>query len=228
MAKELIPYLEMCRREHAGLRRGMHFGLGGSYSVLLMSVQPRAPYQDRVAADGTMLIYEGHDEPRSMAVPHPKAVDQPLRTAYNTPTQNAKFHQAAQAYKLGQRSPERVRIYEKSRPGLWLYRGLFHLVDSWQESDGQRQVCKFKLVAVDGGDGDPPPVLPRRPRRNIPKTIKIAVWERDGGKCVMCGGTDKLHFDHIVPISRGGTSNTADNIQLLCARHNLSKGARLS
>jgi HNH endonuclease len=228
MAKEIISYLEMCRRERAGLRRGMHFGLGDTYSVLLMSVQPRAPYQDRVAADGTTLIYEGHDEPRSMAVSHPKAVDQPLRTAYNTPTQNAKFHQAAQAYKLGQRSPERVRIYEKCRPGLWLYRGLFHLVDSWQESDGQRQVCKFKLVAVDGGDSDPPPVLPRRPRRNIPKTIKIAVWERDGGKCVMCGGTDKLHFDHIVPISRGGTSNTADNIQLLCARHNLAKGARMA
>jgi hypothetical protein len=227
MAKELIPYLEMCRRERAGLRRGMHFGLGGTYSVLLMSVQPRAPYQDRVAADGTTLIYEGHDEPRSMAVPHPKAVDQPLRTAYNTPTQNAKFHQAAQAYKLGQRSPERVRIYEKCHPGLWLYRGLFHLVDSWQESDGKRQVCKFMLVAVDVGDGDLPPVLPRRPRRNIPKTIKIAVWERDRGKCVMCGRTDKLHFDHIVPVSRGGASSTADNIQLLCARHNLSKGARL-
>jgi HNH endonuclease len=228
MAKELIPYLEMCRRERGGLRRGMHFGIGGTYSVLLMSVEPRAPYQDRVAADGTTLIYEGHDEPRSMAVPHPKAVDQPLRNAYNTPTQNAKFHQAAQAYKLGQQSPERVRIYEKCHPGLWLYRGLFHLVDSWQESDGKRQVCKFKLVAVDGGDGDPPPVLPRRPRRNIPKTVKIAVWERDGGKCVMCGGTDKLHFDHIVPISRGGTSNTADNIQLLCARHNLAKGARMA
>jgi HNH endonuclease len=226
MAKELISYLEMCRRERAGLRRGMHFGLGGTYSVLLMSVQPRAPYQDRVAADGTTLIYEGHDEPKSMAVPHPKAVDQPLRTPYDTPTQNAKFHQAAQAYKLGQRSPERVRIYEKCRPGLWLYRGLFHLVDSWQESDGQRQVCKFKLVAVDGGDGDLPPVLPRRPRRSIPKAIKIAVWERDGGRCVMCGGADKLHFDHILPISKGGTSNTADNIQLLCARHNLSKGAQ--
>jgi 5-methylcytosine-specific restriction endonuclease McrA len=31
--------------------------------------------------------------------------------------------------------------------------------------------------------------------------------------------------DHIVPISKGDTSDTADNIQLLCARHNLVKGA---
>jgi HNH endonuclease len=228
MTKELISYLEMCRREGVGLRRGMHFGHGGTYSVLLMSVQPQAPYQDSVAADGITLIYEGHDELKSVAVPHPKAVDQPFCTAYGTATQNAKFHQAAQAYKCGQQSPERVRIYEKCRPGLWLYRGLFHLVDSWQESDGKRRVCKFKLVAVDGKDEGQMPVLPPRPRRNIPRAIRIAVWQRDGGKCVVCGGTDKLHFDHIVPISKGGTSNTANNIQLLCARHNLAKGARLS
>jgi HNH endonuclease len=228
MGKELVPYLEMCRREGGGLRRGMHFGLGGTYSVLLMSVHPRALYQDRIAADGTTLIYEGHDEPMSAAVPHPKAVDQPLRTARGRPTQNAKFHQAAQAYQLGQQSAARVRIYEKCRPGLWLYRGLFYLVDSWQESDGKRQVCKFKLMAVDGEDAEPPPALPPRPRRNIPRATKIAVWQRDGGKCVICGGTDKLHFDHIVPISKGGASDIADNIQLLCARHNLAKGARLA
>jgi len=228
MAEELIPYVEMCRREGAGLRRGMHFGLRGTYSVLLMSVHPQAPYQDFIAADGTTLIYEGHDELRSVTGPHPKAVDQPLHTAYGTPTQNAKFHQAAQAYKLGQRSPEQVRIYEKCRPGLWRYRGLFHLMDSWQESDGKRQVYKFRLVTVEEKDDGQPPVLPPRPRRNIPRAIKIAVWQRDGGKCVVCGRTDTLHFDHIVPISKGGTSRTADNIQLLCARHNLAKGAKLS
>jgi HNH endonuclease len=227
MAKALISYLDMCRREGARLRRGMHFGCGGTYSVLLTSVQPRAPYQDLFAANGTTLIYEGHDELKSLAVPHPKAVDQPLRTAYGTPTQNARFHHAAQAYKLGQRSPERVKIYEKCRPGLWLYHGLFHLVDSWPESDGKRQVYKFKLVAVDSHD-EPPPVLPPKPRRSIPRAIKIAVRQRDRGKCVVCGGADNLHFDHIIPISKGGASNTADNIQLLCAHHNLTKGARLS
>jgi hypothetical protein len=227
MTKELISYLEMCRREGAGLRRGMHFGLGGTYSVLLMSVHPHALYRDRFAADSTMLIYEGHDEFQGQAVPHPKTVDQPLRTAYGTPTQNAKFHEAAQACKHGQRAPERVRVYEKCRSGLWLYCGLFHLVDSWQESDGKRQVFKFKLVATDAKDDDGLPLeLPPRPRRSIPRAVKIAVWRRDGGKCVMCSTRDKLHFDHIVPISRGGTSNTADNIQLLCARHNLAKGAR--
>jgi hypothetical protein len=228
MTKELMSYRQMCRREGGGLRRGMHFGLGGTYSVLLMSVQSRAPYRDRFTGDGTTLIYEGHDEPKSVAVPQPKIVDQPLRTAYGTPTQNARFHQAAQAYKLGHQPPERVRLYEKCRPALWLYHGLFHLVDSWQERDGKRQVFKFKLVAVDGKDDEPPLVLPPRPRRSIPRAIKIAVWQRDGGKCTVCGGTENLHFDHIVPVSKGGMSSTANNIQLLCARHNLVKGARLA
>jgi hypothetical protein len=226
MAKELISYREMCRREGTRLRRGMHFALGGHYSVLLMSVLPRAPYRDGIEEDGTTILYQGHDEPRRPAVPHPKAVDQPLRTACGTPTQNAQFYQAARAYQRGQRPPEPVRLYEKRRPGLWLYRGLFHLVDAWQERDRQRQVFKFKLLAVDATDDGQPVELPPRPRRSIPRAIKLAVWQRDGGKCVVCGAVNELHFDHIVPISRGGTSSTADNLQLLCARHNLMKGAR--
>ena len=49
------------------------------------------------------------------------------------------------------------------------------------------------------------------------------MWKRDGGKCVVCGANDELHFDHDVPFSRGGTSMTAANVQLLCSRHNLEK-----
>jgi hypothetical protein len=59
-----------------------------------------------------------------------------------------------------------------------------------------------------------------RPR--IPEKIRIEVWRRDGGKCARCGSREKLEYDHIVPISRGG-SNTARNIELLCERCNRSK-----
>jgi hypothetical protein len=34
---------------------------------------------------------------------------------------------------------------------------------------------------------------------------------------------DELHFDHILPFSKGGTSLTGENVQLLCSRHNLLK-----
>lgn len=64
-------------------------------------------------------------------------------------------------------------------------------------------------------------------RRVIPTSVKLAVWKRDGGKCVLCGATDELHFDHDVPWSKGGTSITEENVQLLCARHNLAKRDRI-
>jgi 5-methylcytosine-specific restriction endonuclease McrA len=59
--------------------------------------------------------------------------------------------------------------------------------------------------------------------RMIPTSVKLAVWKRDKGQCVKCGRRDNLHFDHDIPYSKGGSSLVADNIQLLCARHNLAK-----
>jgi 5-methylcytosine-specific restriction endonuclease McrA len=58
--------------------------------------------------------------------------------------------------------------------------------------------------------------------------VKLAVWKRDQGKCVKCGSSDNLQFDHTIPYSRGASSLVARNIQLLCARHNLVKPTRSS
>jgi 5-methylcytosine-specific restriction endonuclease McrA len=57
--------------------------------------------------------------------------------------------------------------------------------------------------------------------------VKLEVWKRDQGQCVICGATDNLHFDHVIPFSKGGASGTVDNIQLLCARHNLEKSDQI-
>jgi 5-methylcytosine-specific restriction endonuclease McrA len=38
---------------------------------------------------------------------------------------------------------------------------------------------------------------------------------------------DELHFDHILPFSKGGTSIKAENVQLLCARHNLAESDKI-
>jgi 5-methylcytosine-specific restriction endonuclease McrA len=59
--------------------------------------------------------------------------------------------------------------------------------------------------------------------RLIPPHVKLDVWKRDQGKCVVCGSAENLHFDHILPFSKGGTSLLAENIQILCAKHNLKK-----
>jgi 5-methylcytosine-specific restriction endonuclease McrA len=70
----------------------------------------------------------------------------------------------------------------------------------------------------------PEPVGERHPRR-IPQDVKIAVSARDAGRCRQCGCTEKLHFDHIIPVSRGG-ANTVANIQLLCGPCNRAKAAK--
>ena len=228
MPNEIISYFEMCRREGASLQRGMNFGLAKNHSVILMSVRHGAPYRDRLEEEGSVLVYEGHDEPRDQANPNPKQVDQPMRTPAGTPTQNGLFVHAAEDYKRRVRPPERVRVYEKLKQGIWSYNGVFHLVDAWKEHDGRRNVFRFKLVAVEGEEDfsiPPPADAPRR--RLIPTAVKIEVWKRDGGKCVICGATDDLHFDHDLPYSKGGTSIVAENVQLLCARHNLQKHDRI-
>ena len=67
------------------------------------------------------------------------------------------------------------------------------------------------------------PVGERR-SRVIAQDVKIEVAARDGGRCRQCGSNKELHFDHVIPWSKGG-ANTADNIQLLCGTCNRRKGA---
>ena len=90
-ANDVISYLEMCRREGVSLQRGMNFSLGGTHSVILMSVRAGAPYDDRLEDDGTTLIYEGHDEPKTRgglltaARKSPRAALKPVFTAPPNP-----------------------------------------------------------------------------------------------------------------------------------------------
>lgn len=210
------------------LQRGMNFRLRPDHSVLLMSVQRNSPYQDRLEDDGETLIYEGHDVPKNAANPIPKVVDQPMRLPSGSLSQNGKFYEAAKATAMESAPPERVRVYEKLKKGILAYNGVFHLVDAWIESDERRDVFKFKPVAVEGDEDFSQPVKTDQPhRRIIPTAVKVQVWNRDKGRCVECGAVDELHFDHVLPYAKGGTSLTAENVQLLCARHNLQKSDQI-
>lgn len=62
----------------------------------------------------------------------------------------------------------------------------------------------------------------RRPR--IQDDVAALVLARDGEMCVRCGATNALEFDHILPLSRGGSSSE-DNLQILCRRCNAKRGA---
>lgn len=227
MTVRILTYTQMCSIEDASLQKGMNFRLRGRHSVILMSQRRDAPYADRVSDDGSELIYEGHDHPKSADVQYPKLVDQPGYRPSGRPFENGKFFEAAIAAREGRKVPDLVKVYEKLYPGIWAENGYFHLVDSWVQSDGTRQVYKFRLRSVVTDETDLPAEDPSCQKlslgRIIPAAIKREVWIRDGGRCVMCGQADNLHFDHIVPFAKGGSSIVAANIQLLCARHNLEK-----
>ncbi len=223
---DIISYSEMCLVEGFSLQRGMNFQVNGGTSVILMSLRKNAPYADRIEENGNILIYEGHDVPKNLSR-DPKSVDQPRKTPTGHLTQNGKFELAAIRFKNKLQFPEMIKVYEKIKEGIWAYNGVFELMDSWIEKSEGRGVFKFKLKVTDIT------IVEKEKRkfelkdldhnRMIPTSIKLEVWKRDKGRCVKCGSADNLHFDHILPFSKGGTSLRAENIQLLCARHNLEK-----
>jgi hypothetical protein len=227
----VISYLDMCQEEGVNLQRGMNYHLATTQSVILMSLRPNAPYADRIEAEGKILIYEGHDVPKAPGKLIPKNIDQTMTNPIGSLTQNGLFFEAAQKYKIEVRKAELVRVYEKIHKGIWTYNGLFKLIDAWQESSDARKVFKFRLELLEDEilletdktakvDTD---LKDLEHNRLIPASVKLEVWKRDKGKCVICGSNNNLHFDHIIPYSKGGSSLVADNIQLLCARHNIAK-----
>lgn len=224
-AGDIITFNEMCTAEGQMLQRGMYFRPRGKHSVLLMSTRRGAPYRDKWEEGGKLLIYEGHDAPRRDDI-NPKLIDQPSVTPNGRPTQNALFLRAATEYASGTRGPELVKIYEKIRDGIWAYNGTFQLVQAFTESDRKRSVFKFRLRLVDESIAEQ--AVPELPvERGIPSAIKQEIYKRDRGRCVICGARDNLHFDHDLPFSVGGSSLTAKNVRLLCARHNLEKSNKI-
>lgn len=223
---DVISYIEMCQQEGQNLQRGMNFRSHGNTSVILMSLRRSAPYADRIEDGGKTLIYEGHDVAASTGLA-PKLTDQPMYNPAGTFTQNGKFYDATIKHKKENSAAEIVRVYEKLHPGIWVYNGLFRLVDAWQEISGQRKVFKFRLeltaadMTLTSGTTD------MEHNRVVPSWVKLEVWKRDKGQCAICGKKDNLHFDHDLPFSKGGASITPENVRILCARHNLSKGAKI-
>ena len=223
----IISYYELVGIEKQNLQRGMNYRCSKGHSVLLMSTRSNAPYDDEIAADGRILIYEGHDSDKRYSK-NPKKDDQPRFLPSGNLTDNGKFEKAALDFKNNKRSAEIVRVYEKIKDGIWSFNGIFKLVDSYQKQVNGRSVFKFILQLTDEKiKGLEEAVELETDARLIPSEVKAQVWKRDKGKCVQCGSKEHLHFDHILPYSKGGTSRDVRNIQLLCARHNLQKSDRI-
>jgi len=223
-AGDIISYVEMCRQEGISLQRGMNFRIRGPISLILMSRRRGAPYTDSIEEGGKTLIYEGHDAPRTQECPEPKKVDQLEYSTTGKITQNGLFWKAVITYKEGLEPAAQVRVYDKIKTGIWTYAGVFALVDGWLQHENGRRTFKFKLRVVDEAIDSPQLEYHGfAHNRLIPTDVKMEVWKRDKGKCVLCGSQENLHFDHVLPFSKGGTSLLAANIQVLCAKHNLQK-----
>ncbi len=202
---EIISYPELVSREKANLQKGMNFGIRPGYSIILMSVRQGAPYHDCIDLERNLLIYEGHDVHRTAGV-DPKVVDQPMSTSGGGLTENGKVYRAAKDAAAGLRKPERVKVYEKIQRGVWSDKGFFQRVDAEVIERKGRRVFDFFLKPVQERFVLADSELPAN--RLIPTEVKVAVWKRDHGKCVLCGSQKNLHYDHELPYSKGGSSIT--------------------
>jgi len=121
--------------------------------------------------------------------------------------------------------------------GVWAYRGMAVSVKGGSELSLEEIKLKIKHVVlrhdkgfarmrqeVEAFENLEHTDVARRER--IPHSVRLFVWQRDQGKCVKCGNSEKLEFDHVIPVVKGG-SNTERNIQLLCEQCNRSKGASI-
>ena len=229
--KDIFSYNEIVSKEGFNIQRGMNYRPQGKrYSIFLMSLRENAPYNDGFNKEGDQLIYEGEDVNRRENK-QPKEVDQPLFTKTGKLTNNGLFFRAAEDFKCKRKEkPEQIKVYEKINNNVWVDKGWFNLVDAeYVFSDSEkRKVFKFILKPEESKtDMTAQEVEEFEFSRRIPTDVKRLVWERDGGKCVECGFQKDLHFDHIIPWSKGGSSIDSNNIQILCGKHNLKKSGRI-
>lgn len=119
------------------------------------------------------------------------------------------------------------------QPGLYVFSGHLWEIFKDEQSYDENTLCLLFREALDK-EQEWIARLKRKfsgenretTRERIPADVQIYVWRRDEGKCVQCGSQERLEYDHIIPVIKGG-SNTERNIQLLCEACNRKKGDRI-
>jgi len=111
-----------------------------------------------------------------------------------------------------------IEIWQEGREQAYLF---------WIPNSGAVEIFALCLIFLLDAEARREYAEKERSRfRSIPTEVKNRVLERDGGRCVICGCSEGIHFDHILPIAKGG-DNTEDNIQILCKDCNLRKSDKI-
>ncbi len=115
------------------------------------------------------------------------------------------------------------------RPYINRYRSWRKALEAFVEyinSDSKNFTESEELIPDTSGSEREEVTYKHKTKRDISDRLKVRVLIRDGNKCRLCGVTvtgDNIHFDHIKPWSKGGET-VIENLQVLCAKHNLAKG----
>jgi hypothetical protein len=95
------------------------------------------------------------------------------------------------------------------------------------ENDQNREIEKTEPKESSSETIQESEIIFKHKTKRIPsERVKVQVLMRDGNKCKLCGITltgENIHFDHILAWSKGGET-VLENLQVLCATHNLAKG----
>jgi hypothetical protein len=92
-----------------------------------------------------------------------------------------------------------------------------------EKSENEHNPCEVNIKSNRGANA---PREVKERTRHIPRSVRGAVFKRDGGRCTFVGGDGtrcksdwNLEIDHSIPYARGGDT-TPDNLRLLCTAHN--------
>jgi len=228
-ASAIISASELIAREGVNLQKGMNFRDTGPLLSVFLVLPREGGYTDEWNEEAGVYVYEGHD---STTVESGKSVDQLMMYESGKLTDNGKFYKAANAFKDGIRKerpsvergsteasgpnvPLQVQVYEKLDAGVWYDKGIFNLIDAKHIAKDGGKVFKFYLTLADAefyAADDPD-----RRERMLSSATKLAVWERDRGRCAVCETQSGLRF---ISVSGGG-------MQLRCALHGGKTGGGL-
>ena len=130
-----------------------------------------------------------------------------------------------------QQAESPVELVRDDERAYWIFKDCFYWEDENLSADDVKALALQRIRKQDRRLANAHSLMRAEEAGQAPRPpasieIRRAVFERDRGRCVDCGGSFDLQYDHVIPFSLGGAT-TIENLQLLCADCNRGKGAAL-